>query len=69
MITTGGGSSMNSSKDFSNIGLGIARSMAHTLGSAYAPHGVACAPGNPKAASVWQKKRNIIFEFAARLYK
>lgn len=50
MITIDGGSSMNNSKDFSNMGLGIARSMAHTLGSSYAPHGVAYAPGKPKAA-------------------
>ena len=29
---------------FSNVGLGIAHSMAHTLGAVYdAPHGVACA--------------------------
>ena len=38
---------------FSNVGLGIAHSMAHTLGAVYdTPHGVACAPGNPKDASV-----------------
>ncbi len=29
---------------FSNVGLGIAHSMAHTLGAVYdTPHGVACA--------------------------
>ena len=38
---------------FSNVGLGIAHSMAHTLGAVYdTPHGVVCAPGNPKDASV-----------------
>ena len=38
---------------FSNVGLGIAHSMAHTLGAVYdTPHGVACAPGNPREASV-----------------
>lgn len=38
---------------FSNVGLGIAHSIAHTLGAVYdTPHGVACAPGNPKDASV-----------------
>ncbi len=38
---------------YSNVGLGIAHSMAHTLGAVYdTPHGVACAPGNPKEASL-----------------
>ena len=31
-------------RDSSNVGLGIAHSMAHTLGAVYdTPHGVACA--------------------------
>ncbi len=34
---------------FSNVGLGIAHSMAHTLGAVYdTPHGVACAMMLPR---------------------
>ena len=40
---------------YSNVGLGIAHSMAHTPCAVYdTPHGVACAPGNPRPASLAQ---------------
>ncbi len=40
---------------FSNVGLGIAHSMAHTLGAVYdTPHGVACAIC---FQSLWRIKR------------
>ena len=36
--------STSAGNGFSNVGLGIAHSMAHTLGAVYdTPHGVACA--------------------------
>ena len=38
---------------FSNVGLGIAHSMAHTLGAVYdTPHGVACAMTLPHGHGV-----------------
>ena len=42
---------------FSNVGLGIAHSMAHTLGAVYdTPHGVACAM--TASESLWNTTRN-----------